>query len=58
MCRPFYELHRLAHQFPHIGQATGDCGSGGHGGRQQMRAPTATLTALEVAVRGGGATLA
>ena len=37
---------------------SGDGGGGGHGGADQVGASTASLTALEVAVAGGGATLA
>src|SRR6266540_2699756 len=41
-----------------VDEMTGDCGSGGHRGTDEMRASAATLTAFEISVAGGGAALA
>src|ERR1700680_303872 len=43
---------------PHVDEMPGYCRGGGHGRRNEMRAALVALAALEVAVRGRGATLA
>src|SRR5436305_10137490 len=43
---------------PDVDEVPLDGRRGGHLGRDEVRAPAAALTALEVAVRGGGAALA
>src|ERR1700674_5096072 len=53
-CRPINTLSPLTDVY----EVTGDGGGGGHGGADEMGAPAASLAALEVAVTGGGATLA
>src|SRR5215467_10735839 len=48
----------ILQQFADVRQAAGDGGGGGHGRAHQVRTAAATLASLEVAVGGGGATLA
>src|SRR6266516_3750540 len=50
---PYYLSSRL--QVADIDEMSGDGGGGGHGRTDEVRATTATLASLEVAVAGGGA---
>src|SRR5574343_1599098 len=52
------EALRVSAQLAHVGKPASNGGGGGHGGAHQVGTPTGALTAFEVAVGGGGTTLA
>src|SRR5580698_9631924 len=51
-------LRTIERPFANVGEVAGDGSGGGHLGREEMCAASATLAAFEVAVRGGGAAFA